>query len=156
MGAQPLRERPGCYIGGVIPQEHADVVRGFEACDLPPGRFRHFHHVLVTWHYARTREPLDALRELVRRLRDFSAAQGVPGRYHETVTFAWFFLVRERLERTGRDLPWEAFVEANPDLLEGSALDRYYREETLRDDPFAREVFVLPDRVPGPEKPDPA
>lgn len=152
-----MRSRPGCYIGGVIPEEHADVVRGFEACDLAPGRFRHFHHVLVTWHYARTREPLDALRELIRRLRDFSAAQGVPERYHETVTFAWFFLVRERLERTGRDRSWEAFVEANPDLLDGTALDRYYRRETLRDDPFARQVFVLPDRVPGPdERPDPA
>lgn len=130
----------------MIPEEHAEVVRGFEACDLPPGRFRHFHHVLVTWHYARTRGTLDALGELVERLRDFSAAQGVPERYHETVTFAWFFLVRERLERAGRDAPWHAFAAANPDLIDGTAVEDYYRAETLREDPFARRVFVLPDR----------
>lgn len=130
----------------MIPGEHADVIRGFEACDLPPGVFRHYHHVLLTWHYARTMETLDALRLLIHRIREFSAAQGVPDRYHETVTCAWFFLVVERLERTGRDEPWEAFAAANPDLLDGSALDAYYRRETLRDDPLARRVFVLPDR----------
>ncbi|MDX1662092.1 MAG: hypothetical protein R3326_09910 [Gemmatimonadota bacterium] len=130
----------------MIPDEYADDERGFEACDLPPGRFRHLHHVLVTWHYARTREPLAGLSELIERLRAFSAAQGVPDRYHETVTYAWFFLVRERLERTGRDAPWEAFAEANPDLLDGTAVERYYKRETLYEDPFARRVFVLPDR----------
>lgn len=129
----------------MIPEEHADVVRGFEACDLPRGVFRHFHHVLVTWHYARAMEPLEALDLLVRRIKAFSAAQGVPERYHETVTFAWFFLILERLERLGRDASWEAFAAANPDLLDGSALDPYYDARTL-DDPLARDVFVLPDR----------
>lgn len=145
-GAPGVPPRPRCYIGGVIPEEHADVIRGFEACDLPPGVFRHFHHVLVAWHYARTMPTLRALERLIDRLRAFSAAQGVPDRYHQTATFAWFFLVVERLERTGRDASWQAFAEANPDLIDGSALDAYYRTETLREDPFARRIFLLPDR----------
>lgn len=138
----------------MIPDEHTEVVRGFEACDLPRGVFRHFHHVLVTWHYARTRPPLEALELLIRRIRAFSDAQGVPGRYHATVTHAWFFLILERLEQTGRDAPWEAFAEANPDLLDGSALDAYYPPETM-EDPLAREVFVLP-RLGGDPRVRPA
>lgn len=131
----------------MIPEEHLPIVRGFEACDLPRGVFRHFHHVLVTWHYARTMEPLEALERLIGRIKAFSAAQGVPDRYHETVTFAWFFLILERLERGGRDRTWEDFAAANPDLLDGSALDDYYRRETLYEDRAARRVFVLPDRT---------
>lgn len=132
--------------GTLIPARHADVVAGFEACDLEPGVFRHVHHVLVTWHYARTMPALEALARLVERLKAFSAAQGVPDRYHETTTYAWFFLIRERLERTGRELEWDPFAAANPDLVDGSAIEAYYRTETLREDPFARRVFVLPDR----------
>lgn len=138
-----------------IPEEHAEVVRGFEACDLEAGVFRHVHHVLVAWHYARTMEPLEALARLVDRLKAFSAAQGVPDRYHETATFAWFFLVLERLERTGREAGWDAFSARNPDLVDGSAIESYYRRGTLRDDPFARRVFVLPDRLEGaPDRPE--
>lgn len=137
--------RPGAHVQTMIPDEHAEVIRGFEACDLPRDTFHHFHHVLVTWHYLRTMPVAEALATLVARLRAFSAAQGVPDRYHETVTCAWFYLIGERLERTGRDLSWEEFAAANPDLLDGTAMEGYYRPGTF-DDPVARRVFVLPDR----------
>jgi len=63
----------------------------------------------------------------------------------ETITHAYFFLIRERMARSGAT-NWEDFAEKNPDLLQWKPgiLDRYYREATLRSD-LARSVFLFPD-----------
>ena len=61
------------------------------------------------------------------------------------VTWAWFSLIRERVERLGPAAPWEEFEAASADILSGSALDALYERATL-DSPLARRVFLLPDR----------
>ena len=65
-----------------------------------------------------------------RALRRFAVAQGKPGLYHETITTAYLLLINERLDGAGRDLPWDAFADRNPDLLswKPSVLDRYYHQ----------------------------
>ncbi|MGC2549614.1 MAG: hypothetical protein WA437_05095, partial [Candidatus Sulfotelmatobacter sp.] len=73
---------------------------------------------------------------------------GKPQLYNETITCAYFFLIRERIARHGvRD--WQEFARLNPDLLtwRDGILSRYYCEATLRSD-LARNVFVFPDRFP--------
>jgi len=127
----------------------ADLIRALDESRVAPGTFGHHEHVMTAWHYARAGSALEGLAALSGRLLDIATRQGVPERYHETVTCAWYFLIRERLERLGPDATWEAFAAANPDVLTGAAIDAYYRRATLREDPFARRVFVLPDRGLG-------
>ncbi len=80
------------------------------------------------------------------------ARQGKAQLYHETITWAYLLLIRERIARAGsgqecRVQTWEEFGERNADLLvwKGGVLDALYRQETLDSD-LARHTFVLPDR----------
>jgi hypothetical protein len=81
-----------------------------------------------------------------------AAVSGRPNLYHETISWAFVLLIRERMERrlwdTGRYAAWEEFAADNADLLswKGNILKKYYREESL-DSEFARRTFVLPDRA---------
>jgi hypothetical protein len=79
-------------------------------------------------------------------LKRFAAARGKSQLYSETVTHAYFFLIRERMARFAGS-GWEEFARSNSDLLtwKGGILSRYYQEATLRSD-LARTVFVFPDK----------
>lgn len=111
--------------------------------------FHHADHVRLAWIYLQREPALEALGRFVAGIRRFAAAKGKPDLYHETVTWAYLLLIHERLERTGRDVGWDEFAAANPDLLvwEGGILERWYRPETLGSD-VAKRVFVWPDRGP--------
>jgi len=84
-------------------------------------------------------------------LERLAAASGKPSLYHETITWAFLLLIRERLaralQRSGRLPSWDEFEAENRDLLKGKddVLREYYREETLKSE-LARKTFVLPDR----------
>ena len=82
-------------------------------------------------------------------LRRFAAAKGNPGLYHETVTLAFLFLIRERT--LAEPESFDDFAARNPDLLcwKPSALARYYKPETLESE-RARHSFLLPDRLALP------
>jgi len=124
-----------------------DFIESFEACTLPEGEFRHADHVRLAWLYLRRLPAAEALARFSEGLRRFARAIGKPGLYHETITWAYLLLIRERMERSGPAEAWEGFASRNPDLLvwKPSILGAYYREETLRSD-LARRVFLLPDR----------
>ena len=124
----------------------AEFLASFEDCSLPNSAFHHRDHVRLAWLYLRRHPPLEALARFAGGLRRFAAANGHPGLYHETITWAFLLLIRERMERAGAGT-WEEFAAANPDLLtwKPSILDRYYRPETLGSE-LARRVFVMPDR----------
>ena len=83
-------------------------------------------------------------------LQRFATAQGKPHLYHETITWAYLFLIRERMLRVERRQTWEDFAAANQDLLiwergKSGILSRYYRPETLGSSD-ARSAFLLPDK----------
>jgi hypothetical protein len=122
------------------------LVALFESGQSPADGFHHRDHVRVAWWYLRQYPLPDALSRFIEGLRQFAAAQGKPGLYHETITIAYVLLINERLD-TDRGLDWPAFAERHPDLLtwRPSALDQYYRPETLASD-RARRTFVWPDR----------
>lgn len=125
-----------------------DLLRRFEDATLPAASFHHREHVRVAWLYLRREEPVAALSRFSAGLKRFAAANGAAGLYHETITWAYLLLIRERIEREGAGATWEEFAGRNPDLLgwKPSILDRYYRPETLESD-LARRAFVMPDRV---------
>lgn len=110
--------------------------------------FHHADHVRLAWIYMQRYPVLEALERYVAGIRRFAAAAGKPDLYHETVTWAYLLLIHERLERTGREVPWERFAAANRDLLtwKGGIVERWYRPETLASE-VAKRVFVWPDRI---------
>lgn len=124
-----------------------EFVQRFEDATLPTDAFRHRDHVRLAWLYLKRYPALEALTRFAEGLKRFASAHGHPGLYHETITWAFLFLIRERM---ADEETWEEFAAKNPDLLtwKPSVLDRYYEKETLFSD-RARRIFVLPDRTGG-------
>jgi hypothetical protein len=134
---------------------NADFVRSFEDGTLPNTAFHHRDHVRLAWIYLCHHPPIEALTRFADGLRRFAAANGHPGLYHETITWAYLLLIRERMARSETTV-WEEFAAGNPDLLgwKPSILDRYYAPETLGSE-LARRVFVMPDRAALSSVPNP-
>ena len=117
-------------------------VEAFEACTLPAELFDHREHVRLAWLYLREQPLLEALPRFIASLRRYAGSIGASGKYHETITYAFMFLIHERVRR-GAAETFDAFASANADLF-GPILQRYYRPETLASE-LARASFVMPD-----------
>jgi hypothetical protein len=124
-----------------------ELIAQFESDAIPEGSFHHADHVRLAFAYLSQRPPLQALESFSAALRRFAAARGKSQLYHETITHAYFFLIRERMARSAA-VDWDRFASANPDLLarRNGILTRYYHEATLQSD-LARTVFLFPDKV---------
>jgi len=123
-----------------------ELIDQFENCTLPGECFHHREHVRAAFLYLTRYSILDALQIFSKTLRRFAEAHGKPQLYHETITWAYVFLIRERMAKAGKNQSWDEFARSNPDLLvwKDGILTRYYRPETLTSN-LARAVFVLPD-----------
>jgi len=115
-----------------------------------PGEcFGHREHVRLAWMYLR-RHGLEAgsarIRDTIQR---YATALGAPGKYHETLTWAWCVYVDHALRGPSRCETFPAFLEANPELLDSRLLARHYQRETL-DAPEARRERMAPDLAPLP------
>jgi hypothetical protein len=123
-----------------------EFLNRFEACTLPNGQLAHGDHVRLAWLYLRRQPVLEVLATLSTRLEVLARANGKADRYHETITWAYILLIRERMARTGRDHDWQEFAKSHADLLDSKnpILRNYYCEQTLRSD-IARRLFVFPD-----------
>lgn len=123
-----------------------DLIQQFES-DTIPGEFHHADHVHLAFAYLSEYLVLEALTKFTNALQQYATARGKPQLYHETITHAYFFLIRERMAR-GLSIDWEEFARRNPDLLQwqDNILGRYYRKSTL-DSALARSVFVFPDKI---------
>jgi hypothetical protein len=124
------------------------LIEQFEAGRTAADTFHHADHVRLAFEYLCRYPVLEALRRFSDALQRFAAAQGKAQRYHETITWAYMFLVRERIVKGGGRQTWDEFSRCNRDLLawKGGVLASLYRQETLDSD-LARQTFVLPDRA---------
>jgi len=132
-----------------------DLIRRFETGTLPADSFHHADHVRLAFAYLSQYPPLEALDKFSAALKRYAVARDKSQLYHETITHAYFFLIRERMARASAiDLraldsggDWDNFARRNPDLLAGKngVLARYYHEATLQSD-LARAVFLFPDK----------
>jgi len=125
---------------------NSEVIDSFEADNLA-GEFHHIQHVRLAFAYLSEYAALEVLRRFSLALKQYTTARGKPQRYHETITYAYLFLIRERMAQSPR-ADWDAFAEVNPDLFcwKPGILERYYRESTLKSD-LARSVFLFPDKI---------
>lgn len=124
-----------------------ELIRQFECGATPADTFHHADHVRVAFGYLCHYTVHEALEKFSAALKRFALSKGKPNLYHETITWAYLFLIRERIARAGRTQTWEEFAERNPDLLvwRGGLLATLYRQETL-DSELARHTFILPDQ----------
>lgn len=124
-----------------------ELIEAFESCTLDPDLFHHREHVRVAWICLNEAPLVEALVRFVLSLRRYAASVGSPGLYHETITFAFLFLIHERMQKEPRAM-FDEFAGANPDLFKRnpSVLERYYRTETLASE-TARRSFVMPDAL---------
>lgn len=127
---------------------HQQLIHDFESGVISAESFHHVDHVHLAFAYLSEYPILAALERFTSALKRFAVVNGRPQLYNETITCAYFFLIRERMARH-EVTDWEEFAFLNPDLLtwKGGILSRYYWEMTLRSD-LARDVFVFPDRFP--------
>jgi hypothetical protein len=128
-----------------------DFIQQFENGSASGETFHHADHVCLAFAYLGEYPLLEALQKFCLALKRFAAAQGKPHLYHETITYAYFFIISERMARQAiatRQTSWEEFAATNPDLLiwKGGILSRYYRESTLQS-ALARRAFILPDKL---------
>jgi hypothetical protein len=125
-----------------------ELLSSFENCTLPASDFDHRHHVKAVWLYLQTSTLAETLQKFPAALKNYAKANGAENIYHETITFAYIFLINERIQRFENKLTWEEFVEKNPDLFNryDNFLKKFYLEETLNSE-FAKKFFVFPDRL---------
>src|SRR5260370_7103937 len=125
-----------------------EIIEQFEQGRAPGGSFHHADHIRVAFVYLSRSSPLCALQKFSAALHRFAAAQGEPGLYPEPLTWAYVFLIHERMLGAGRPQSWEEFAAENPDLLSweratGGILARYYLPDTLNS-ALARIAFLRP------------
>jgi len=123
-----------------------EFIQRFESDALPEESFHHTDHVRLAFAYLSRYSALEALDKFSSALKRYAAARGKPQRYNETITYAYFFLIRERVGRSGAG-DWDEFARRNGDLLvwKDGILARYYQEATLQSD-LARGLFLFPDK----------
>ena len=120
-----------------------DFVEAFETCTLPPEELPHRAHVRLAWLYLREGSLLDTLTRYSEGIKRYAGSLGASAKYHETITWAFLFLIHERMQHS-RAETFDAFAAENEDLF-GPILERYYTKDALASE-LARRTFVLPSR----------
>jgi len=125
-----------------------ETVQAFETATVDPDDFNHEAHIMVAWGYLQHHDQLEAINRFTAAIKRLTQKLGVPGKYHETIT--WFYLLKiaERCDgNTASD--WNTFKATNPDLFEWnpSIVQKYYSDDLLSSE-IARRMFVLPDLTP--------
>jgi hypothetical protein len=122
-----------------------ELIQNFEQATLKS--FHHTDHVRVAFAYLCRYPAAEALEKFSTALRRFAEALGKPKFYHETITWAYLLLIRERMARGSSAQTWDEFARQNSDLLtwKPGILARYYRQETLASE-LARNTFIFPDK----------
>jgi hypothetical protein len=125
-----------------------DLLAALESCRIDPAAFNHAAHIRAGFLYLQRHDFAAALGAMRRLIGRFAASIGKDGLYHETITTAFMTLINERLANGSGTVTWHDFADAHRDLFDGTALAQHYSPERLAH-PLARQIFLLPDRVPG-------
>jgi hypothetical protein len=124
-----------------------DFLDALEACTLAPAAFHHAAHLRAGFLYLQRHDFPEALGAMRRAIKGFAASIGKDGLYHETITTAFMTLINARLAVEPAGIAWEDFAGRHRDLFDGTALSQHYSRERLQH-PLARQIFLLPDRLP--------
>ncbi|HSQ69903.1 MAG TPA: hypothetical protein VLM41_07435 [Steroidobacteraceae bacterium] len=123
-----------------------------ESGELPAADFNHRAHLRLAYVYLAEHQSdaNEAYERMRATLLHFLARHGVdPSKYHDTLTRAWILAVRHFMVRTPDACSADAFIDANPVLLDSKVMLTHYSTELLFSEQ-ARRQFVEPDRDPIP------
>jgi hypothetical protein len=126
-----------------------EFVRAFESCELAGASFHHADHVRLTWIYVREFGEQAATERVLAGIRRFATHNGSPKKFHHTQTSAWVRLIAAAQSDSADVNNFMEFIAAHSELLDASALSRYYSKSVL-DSPAARSEWVEPDLGPLP------
>ncbi len=118
------------------------LVQTFEDCTIKPEQFPHCNHVRLGYLFLTQDDFGTAVSRMTTGLKTLVTHLGIEGKYHETITVAFMVLINERMGPGEAAGGWEAFSEANKDLLSMDILYQYYPKEIIQSD-TARRVFVM-------------
>lgn len=122
----------------------------FESGAFPKAQFGHRAHVRLAYTHLAESDVETAFTRMRAALLTYLAHHGIdPSKYHETMTRAWILAVRHFMEVSGPSASADAFIDANPRLLDAQIMMTHYSAELLFS-PEARAQFVEPDLGPIP------
>ena len=117
----------------------------FEAAAIAPADFGHRSHVRLAYAYLAEDGVDRAVERMRSALHAFLRHHGIPpSKYHETMTRAWILAVAHFMAGTPASASADAFIDANPKLLDRSIMLTHYSAGLLFSDE-ARARFVAPD-----------
>jgi hypothetical protein len=122
-----------------------ELVMGFERASLT--QFHHADHVRLSIVYLVRHGREETLRRLTVGIQRLASADGHPEKFHVTMTRAWLELIDAARELHPFAATATQLVDACPELLDRSALGRYYSREVLESE-LARTAWVPPDLAP--------
>lgn len=134
--------------------EDAAFRLAFEAGRLMPEQFDHRAHVRLAYVYLVEHDVEGAVARMRAALQAFLQHHRIPAaKYHETLTRAWTLAVRHFMARSPGASSADAFIAANPELLDSTIMLTHYSASVLFSTE-ARSAFLEPDASPIPRYPD--
>ena len=122
----------------------------FASGEIAPERFDHRSHIRLAYVHLAEHDDETAPAMMRAALLEFLGRHGVPSsKYHETMTRAWILAVRHFMKKTPHAASADAFIDANPTMLDSRIMLTHYSAELLFSTE-ARERFVEPDLDPIP------
>jgi hypothetical protein len=123
-------------------------VEALENGTIDVDAFDHEAHIYVAWLYLQRYPVVEASTRFIAALKRLTQQLGIPGKYHETISWFFMLLIDERRdEKNSND--WFLFRHDHADLFAGgkdNILNRYYSSDLLGSD-RARQSFMLPDKL---------
>jgi len=123
-------------------------IDALESGTIDVDAFDHEAHIYVAWLYLQRYPLSEASARFIAALQRLTRQLGIPGKYHETITWFFMLLIEERRCEQETD-DWFSFHRDHADLFargNNNILNRYYSSELLGSD-RARQSFMLPDRL---------
>jgi flavin reductase (DIM6/NTAB) family NADH-FMN oxidoreductase RutF len=115
--------------------------------------FPHRAHLRLAWLAVRRLGLPRSIEGVTSGIRALAAKGGHPGRYHDTLTRAWVYVVAAAIAARPDITDFDRFLEAYPALLDKDYLSRHYSAARLSS-PEARRHWLAPDLEPIPGAPD--
>ncbi|MGD2134328.1 MAG: hypothetical protein PVI23_16175 [Maricaulaceae bacterium] len=115
----------------------------FLAGEIRSEDFRHDAHVAIAAALLVDKPFLEAAQAYANVISHMATAAGRPEAFNLTITLAFLSVIAERLHDAPED-DLDAFLAANPDLLDKRYLKHWYADDRLRS-PTARTIFLLPE-----------
>jgi hypothetical protein len=125
----------------------------FEACRLAPETFDHRAHIRLAYTYLAEADAEAALALMRAALQAFLRHHDIDvSKYHETITRAWILAVRHFMAISPASPSADAFIEANPAMLDSKIMMTHYSTGLLfSEEARARFVESDLDQIPWHE-----